>query len=100
MTRMPNGSLCTLGLLAAVAGCSFDNVDTVKALPIPPACERQVYDDPVVKDLITKGAGTEYFRINHVNQLRAAKDDATLRCMQQKGLARPGGGVERPRVQG
>ena len=86
-----------LPLAVALAGCA---VDTVKEIPIPKVCEEQVYADPVVKDLIMKGAGTENFRVNHVNQLRAAKDDATTRCMQQKGLARPGGGVERPRVSG
>ncbi len=89
--------LNALLLPLAVAGCA---VDTVKEIPIPKVCEDQVYADPIVKDLIMKGAGTENFRVNHVNQLRAAKDDATIRCMQQKGLARPGGGVERPRVSG
>lgn len=89
--------LTTLLLPLAVAGCA---VDTVKQIPIPAVCEEQVYADPVVKDLLMKSAGTDAFRANHVNQLRAAKDDAATRCMQQKGLARPGGGVERPRVSG
>ena len=58
----------------------------------------QVYADPTVKRLIAQGAGSEYLRINTENQLRAAKEDATHRCMQQKGLAPPGGGVERQRI--
>jgi hypothetical protein len=86
-------------MLLALAACGPSRPDPLDA-PIPAVCEDQVYADPVVKDLIMKGAGTEYFRINHVNQLKAAKQDASLRCQQQKGLAPPGGGVERPRVTG
>ncbi len=81
--------------LLALAACT---VDTAPNAPIPSVCEDQVYADPVVKDLILKSAGSETYRINHVEQLKYAKIDATRRCMQLKGLAPPGGGVQRPTV--
>ena len=88
--------LCFLPLLLAPAACT--PFDTAPAAPIPAVCEDQVYADPAVKDLILKGTGSETYRINHVEQLRYAKIDAARRCMQLKGLAPPGGGVQRPAI--
>ncbi len=41
------------------------------------ACARQAEDDPVVKELIIKGAGNPHFQLEGQDQLRAAKQDAT-----------------------
>ncbi len=87
--------------LLILAGCGmFGHFDTAPALPesIPPGCEDQVYADPKVKDLLMKGAGSENYRISHIEQLKFAKLDALHHCMQQKGLAPAGGGVQRPNV--
>jgi hypothetical protein len=62
------------------------------------ACERQADDDPVVKDLLMKAAGTQQFQWENGQRIELAKRDATLRCLRARGLA-PKGGVERPRVQ-
>ena len=87
-----------LGLVPALLGLAACSGDMAPAAPIPAACEGQVYADPVVKDLILKGAGSEFYMINHTEQLKYAKIDAARRCMQQKGLLPPGGGVARPTV--
>ncbi len=89
-----------LGALAAIALLSGCSIDEAPSAPIPAACEDQVYADPVVKDLILKGTGSDSFRLNHLDQLKYAKIDAAHRCMQQKGLVPPGGGVARPRITG
>ena len=88
-------SLCWLPGLLGLAACTLD---TAPYAPIPTVCEDQVYADPVVKDLILKGSGSDYFRRSHEDQLKYAKIDAARRCMQLKGLAPPGGGVQRPTV--
>lgn len=58
------------------------------------ACARQANDDPVVKELIIRGAGNPHFQIEGQDQLRAAKQDATLACLRARGVVRQGG-VER-----
>ncbi len=85
--------------LAALSGCG-GRFDTAPAASYPSVCEEQVYADPKVKDLILRGMGSDNLRRNTEDQLQAAKMDAAHRCMQQKGLTAPGGGVERPRVEG
>ena len=87
-----------LALLAILAGCA-PSIPTPE-VKIPPVCEQQVYADPAVKDEIMKGAGSDYYRDNHQSELAYAKVDALNRCLRQRGLAPPGGGVERPRPSG
>ncbi len=77
-----------LALLVALAGCS--HTPPARDAAIPSVCEDQVYADPVVKDLILKGAGSESFRASHMTQLQDAKLDAARRCMRQKGIQQPG----------
>lgn len=83
-------------LLLAVAACG--PIDMAPAAPFPAQCEDQVYADPQVKDLLMKSAGNTSFAYQHAEELKFAKIDAARRCMQLKGLAPPGGGVERPRI--
>jgi hypothetical protein len=54
-------------------------------------CERQADDDPAVVAIYsgTNGAYTQPWIQR--DQLLAAKRQAVLRCMRQKGLAPPGG---------
>ncbi len=80
-----------------LAGCGTFN--TGPRVDIPRQCEQQVYADPTVKDMIAKGAGSDGYRLTHENALKYAKIDASNRCLQQKGLLPPGGGVQRPQVQ-
>jgi hypothetical protein len=84
-----------LALLTVLAGCSV-NVPIPKVV-IPDFCEQQVYADPAGKDDIMRGAGSDYYRNTHEADLAYAKQDALNRCLQQRGLAPTGGGVERPR---
>ena len=77
-------------LLVLLAGCG-----TTES-PDERACDRQAYDDPVVKLLIMKGAGTSSFLSNNQEELSAAKQNARLACLRGRGLAPPGG-VERQR---
>ena len=88
--------LCLVASLVGPVACT--PFDTAPQAPIPAVCEDQVYADPVVKDMILKGTGSDSYRINHIEQLKYAKIDAARRCMQLKGLAPPGGGVQRPTV--
>ncbi len=83
-------------LLLACAACA-----TSPSTPVSPevaACREGVYHDPAVKELIEIGAGSQYFMNEHQADLKAAKADATLRCLQSRGLAPPGSGVERPKI--
>jgi hypothetical protein len=89
-------ALACLPLLAMLGACG--SFDQTPAPSIPPVCETQVYADPVVKDLILKGAGSPTFRLQSEDALKYAKIDAVHRCLQQRGLLPPGGGVARPRV--
>ncbi len=87
-----------LPVLLGLAACS--SPDLAPAASIPAACEDQVYADPAVKDLIIRSMGSDTNRLNHVEQLKYAKIDAARRCMQLKGLAPAGGGVQRPAITG
>ncbi len=83
-------------LLLACTACA-----ATPSTPLSPeaaACQEGVYNDPAVKELIEIGAGSQYFMNEHQQDLRVAKADAMLRCLQSRGLAPLGGGVERPKV--
>ena len=85
-----------LRLMPALIGLAACSMDEAPYAPIPAVCEHQVYADPTVKDLILKSTGSDTYRMNHLDDLKYAKLDAAHRCMQQKGLLPPGGGVARP----
>ena len=85
-------------MLAALAGCG--RFDTAPAANIPSQCDAQVFADPKVKELLAESAGSDFFARNHEDELKYAKADAAHRCLQQKGLLPPGGGVERPAIRG
>ncbi len=57
-------------------------------------CERQANNDPAVKRLIIKGVGSAYFLHDSQDELNAAKQDAMLACLRDRGVIRKGG-VER-----
>ena len=79
---------CAVALL--LAGCARD--DTPAS-----ACEHQVYQDPVVKELIIKGAGNQSFQRESEDVLAQAKQRARLACLQGRGVVKPGGvEVQRP----
>ncbi len=79
-----------VGLVAALlAGCADSGPMTDQQ-----ACEKQANDDPVVKLMIMKGAGTTHYMIEHQDELKAARQDAVLNCLRARGLVAPGG-VER-----
>ncbi len=57
-------------------------------------CTGAVNDDPVVKAIIIKGTGNPHYQMDSQDELRAAKQDALVRCLKGRGVIR-GGGVER-----
>ncbi len=74
----------TLFALLLVAGCS--------AAPLADRpCEGQAEQDPEVRDLILKGAGSPSFLAENQDRLSRARQRATLDCLRGKGLIRPGG---------
>ena len=87
-----------LGGLALLAGCGPITIDQAPNADIPAQCERQVYDDPVVKDILMKYAGSVTYARQHEDALKVAKVDAARRCLQRKGILPPGGAVERPAI--
>lgn len=76
-------------LLLLLAQCRTDRPLTDQDI-----CDRQANNDPVVKELIMKGAGNEHFQLEGQDQLRAAKQDARIACLRARGIVQPGG-VER-----
>ena len=73
--------------LLLLAGCG------PRPTPEMAGCERQADRDPVVQDLIMKGAGSEHFMIENQARLREARQRAMAVCLRTQGLA-PRGGVE------
>ena len=81
-------------LLAALlqAGCGGGWVGAHEPAD-PSVCYREANQDPAVRDLRMKMAGTPWWRLNKQRELEALERDALNRCMRQKGLL-PRGGVE------
>jgi hypothetical protein len=75
-------ALC-LALAACSPGSSNDSPQE--------QCERQAMDDPAVVEIYTRSNGTYTMPWTARDDLLAAKHQAVLRCMRQKGLAPPGG---------
>ena len=86
---MPTRTLAPLLLGCALLGCARESAQDA-------ACDAQVNRDPVVQDLILKGAGSEHFRLESYDRLRLAKQRARLACLQGRGVVPRGGGVEPP----
>ena len=78
-----------IAIALLLAGC---------AGPAPSAdqvsCERQANDDPLVREMLLKAAGNPHYLLDEQDAMRAAKQDAALRCLRGRGVIRPGG-VER-----
>ena len=72
-----------LGIVLAACGTA-DNSPQAQ-------CERQADQDPTVRS-IYRGDQGDYTQLGPArSNLMEAKRQATLKCMQQKGLAPPGG---------
>ena len=59
----------------------------VTAAPPAPqaACEREAQDDPVVRDMRMKAAGSPSYLAEEQDTFRNAVQDATLRCLRARG---------------
>jgi hypothetical protein len=95
---------CIFAGLLLLGGC--DNPFTLKntaynmtsADTLKGECERAAYDDPEVKDVLAKTAGSVgYDPMNWMDRLQRAKREAVQRCMYQRGGPAQRGGVELPR---
>ena len=84
----PALAFAAAGLLGGLGACADQPVNDQEI------CARQAENDPAVKELIMKGAGSEHFQLEAQDKLRAAKQDATVACLRTRGVGRPGG-VER-----
>ena len=76
-----------------VAGCSLFDTDK----PVSPqeaACRREAENAPAVKAIMNKFEGNQNYQREHMDDLNAAKQDATVACLQSRGVVRRGG-VER-----
>lgn len=82
--------LPSLLVLLLLAGCA--------AAPDGPeaACRTEAERSPEVADLIAKGAGSPTFMAENQENLKVARQQATLACLRGRGTIRPGG-VERQR---
>ena len=58
------------------------------------ACRAEAERDPEVTDLIMKGAGSPTFLAESQDDLKVARQRATIGCLRARGAIRPGG-VER-----
>lgn len=88
--------LLPIALACLLAGCGIlgPRVPQQPVSPDQAACESKANDDPEVKHLIIVGLGNPNFAHGNQERIRLLKHDATLSCLQARGLARPGG-VER-----
>jgi len=60
-------------------------------------CERAAYDDPAVKDVLARAAGSvSYAHQAWMQRLEAVKVAAVQRCMLRRGGSLGAGGVELP----
>ena len=87
-----------LAALLSLAGCGPGGMDRAPVADFPAQCEAQVYDDPKVKEILMKYAGSVTYARQHDDALKYAKIDAAHRCLQRKGVLPAGGGVERRAV--
>ena len=85
-----------LGLLL-LAGCGPPGPTRGTTSPEVEACRKEAYGDPTYKLYDSIGAGTFSFWWQKHDQIDNAYNDAVLKCLRQRGLAR-GGGVERSRT--
>ena len=99
MTRLPHPVLLLAAVLSVavpLAGCGLFG----PAAPTPPpspeqaACESQANTAPAVREIMNKIVGNAHYQREHEDDLRAAKQDATLACLRARGIVRSGG-VER-----
>ena len=88
MARMATAAVLAAALLAACAPRGGGELTDQEF------CSRQAENDPAVKALIIKGVGNPHFAIEGQEQMKVAKQDATLACLRSRGVIRPGG-VER-----
>jgi hypothetical protein len=77
-------------LALALAGCGSGYVARTEPAA-PPECRREANDDPTVRDLRMKMAGTSWWRANYQDDLAFAEHEALLKCMRRIGLLPPGG---------
>lgn len=76
-----------LALLALLTACARES-------PVDQSCDAAVDNDPAVKTLMMKGLGNPFFLDSSQDELKAARQQARLACLRNRGLAPPGG-VER-----
>ncbi len=92
----PRAAVSVLLLLGSMlpSGCAPppDNRFAAYRTPnVTPECRAAVYRDPDVRQLIAAGTAVPQYMAENQNKLALKEAEAERRCMQQKGLAPPGG---------
>lgn len=60
-------------------------------------CERVMYNDPTVREMRMKQAGSPWLLSNDQAKLRLAEKDVKDRCLRLHGVMGPQGGVASPK---
>ena len=81
-------------LLLGACGSRATPVAAVADPALAAACNAEAERDPAVTSLIMKGAGSPTFLAESQDELKVARQRATLGCLRARGAIRPGG-VER-----
>ena len=70
--------------LVALAACATDNSPQA-------ACDRQSYEDPVIKEMIAQQAGNPWLMQNDRGDLNRLRHGVVLQCLADRGVIRQGG---------
>ena len=86
-------AIATAALAGSLAGCSLF-APSPPVSPVVEACRSQADDAPAVRAIMNKFEGNQHYQREHMDELNAAKQDATTECLRSRGVVRRGG-VER-----
>jgi hypothetical protein len=78
--------LLLLLVLLPLAACGAPRDRSVQA-----KCDREAWNDPKVKDLMTRSQSSDWLYQANLPAIRTLHDEAKYKCLAAHGLAVPGG---------